>query len=396
MRILFVSDVCLPRINGVSTSIRSFRGTLQARGHEVPLVAPRYGDEAGEPGVTRVRGRPVPRDPEDRIMRWRALRAACRAAVAGCDLVHAQTPFLAYYAARDAARHAGVPLVVSYHTYFEGYLHHYLPFLPRGATAWAARTFSRGQCNAADALVVPTDSIRALLTGYGVRRACHVVPTGLDLERFRHADGRGFRQSLGIAPDEPLALHLGRLAHEKNIGFLLDAFALVRRRLPRARLLLTGDGPAVADLRAQAARLGLADAILFHDYITDRQRVADCYAAADAFLFASQTETQGLVLLEAMAAGAPVVAVAALGSTEVLPAESGAVVVPLERERFAAATVEVLGDRARGLRIAARQQGFVAGWSEEAMSRRMERVYRSVLQEARRETAPAPAACEEA
>jgi glycosyltransferase involved in cell wall biosynthesis len=379
MRILFVSDVYLPRVNGVSTSIRSFRGSLESLGHEVRLVVPRYGDESPEQGVTRVPSTPVPFDPEDRRLHRAALRAACRAAAADCDVVHAQTPFLAYYAARDAARHVGRPLVVSYHTYFEGYLHHYVPFLPRPFAAWFARHFSRAQCNAADALVVPTRAIRELLAGYGVARPTHVVPTGLDLPLYRDADGAGFRRALGIAPDVPLALHLGRLAHEKNVGFVISAFARVHARMPTARLLIAGEGPATADLQAQVARLGLAEAVTFIGYLTDRRSVAACYAAADAFLFASQTETQGLVLLEAMASGTPVVSVAALGAVEVLPETSGAVVVPPDVVAFGDAAGAVLGDADRRAAIVTRQHAFVAEWSEAAMTHRLLEVYQGVL-----------------
>lgn len=394
MRILFVSDVYLPRVNGVSTSIRSFRSGLEALGHEVRLVVPRYGDEPPEPGVARVPGTPVPFDPEDRRLHRTALRTACRAAAADCDVVHAQTPFVAYYAARDAARHAGKPLVVSYHTYFEGYLHHYVPLLPRPAAAWLARRFTRAQCNVADAIVVPTQAIGDLLARYGVERPSHVVPTGLDLARYRAADGAGFRQQLGIDPQVPLALHLGRLAHEKNVGFVVEAFAHVHARLPRARLLIAGEGPAAADLHALVARLGLCDAIDFIGYLTDRRRVAACYAAADAFLFASQTETQGLVLLEAMASGVPVVAVAALGAAEVLPESSGAVVVPLDRDAFGAATLALLQNRERRAGIVARQHAFVSGWSEAAMSRRLVEVYRGLLEAAARPV-PVTPPCEE-
>lgn len=394
MRILFVSDVYLPRVNGVSTSIRSFRSGLEALGHEVRMVVPRYGDEPPEPGVARVPGTPVPFDPEDRRLHRTALRAACRAAAADCDVVHAQTPFLAYYAARDAARHAGKPLVVSYHTYFEGYLHHYVPLLPRPAAAWLARHFTRSQCNAADALVVPTTAIRDLLSGYGVSRPACVVPTGLDLALYRDADGAGFRRALGIETDVPLALHLGRLAHEKNVGFVISAFARVRSRLPRARLLIAGEGPATGDLQALVARLGLGDAVTFIGYLTDRHSVAACYAAADAFLFASQTETQGLVLLEAMAAGSPVVSVAALGAVEVLPEASGAVVVPLDLAAFSDAACAVLDDRARGAAVVARQRTFVADWSEAAMTRRLLAVYEGLVET--RTTSPATPLCEEA
>jgi hypothetical protein len=130
--------------------------------------------------------------------------------------------------------------------------------------------------------------------------------------------------------------------------------------------------------------------VRFIGYLTERRRVAACYAAADAFLFASQTETQGLVLLEAMASGVPVVAVAALGAAELLPADSGAVVVPLECDAFGAATLALLENREHRAGIVARQHAFVSGWSEASMSRRLVEVYRGLLAPAARLAAVTP------
>ena len=156
MRVLMVSDVYSPRVNGVSTSIETFRGTLADLGVEVRLVAPRYADEADEPGIVRVRGRPVPGDPEDRLVGWRAMHREVLAAARDCDLIHVQTPFVAHYAGLKAARKLGLPVLATYHTLFEEYLQHYAAFLPAGWLRGQARAFSRRQCNALDTVVVPS------------------------------------------------------------------------------------------------------------------------------------------------------------------------------------------------------------------------------------------------
>lgn len=128
MRVLMVSDVYFPRINGVSTAIQTYREVLARHGIDVSLVAPDYGNGCGETWVSRVAARRVPRDPEDRLMHWRAMRSSVDAALArGCDLIHVQTPFLAHYAGHAAARRAGLPVVATYHTLFEEYLQHYAP-----------------------------------------------------------------------------------------------------------------------------------------------------------------------------------------------------------------------------------------------------------------------------
>ena len=132
MRILMVSDVYFPRVNGVSTSIETFRRTLDGLGVEVRLVVPRYGDEPEEAGVIRVAGRPVPGDPEDRLVGWPAMHRAVLEAAGDCDLIHVQTPFVAHYAGLKAARTLGLPVVATYHTLFEEYLQHYARLIPAG------------------------------------------------------------------------------------------------------------------------------------------------------------------------------------------------------------------------------------------------------------------------
>ena len=171
MRILYLSDVYFPRVNGVSTSIQTFRRELEALGHEIIVVAPDYGQPTAlNDRVIRIPARRVPLDPEDRLMHSAALRTLPeRAELRGIDLVHVQTPFAAHYAGLRIARELGVPVVATYHTFFEEYLYHYAPFAPRAWMRAFARIFSRRQGNQVDALVVPSRAMHAALTAYGVR-----------------------------------------------------------------------------------------------------------------------------------------------------------------------------------------------------------------------------------
>lgn len=376
MRVLMVSDVYFPRVNGVSTSIETFRRTLPGEGVEVRLVVPRYGAEPDEPGIARIPGRPVPRDPEDRLVGWRAMHAAVERAAAGCDLVHIQTPFVAHYAGLRAARRHGLPVLATYHTLFEEYLQHYAAFLPAGWLRRQARALSRRQCNALDAVVVPSSAMRERLAAYGVTAPMHVLPTGIPLSRFTAGDGATFRQRHGIAPARPVALFVGRVAHEKNIGFLLDALASARRRCPEALLLVTGEGPAMPELRRQAESLALGEGVRFLGYLDRARELPACYAAADAFVFASRTETQGLVLLEAMAAGLPVVALAAMGTKDILAAARGCLVPPDDPAAFGEILADFLNHQEGRPRLRREAQAYAAEWSDAAMAARLAGLYR--------------------
>ena len=162
MHVLHVTDVYFPRVNGVSTSIRSFRADLAAAGVETTLVAPAYGGASApddDAGIVRVPSARVPRDPEDRRMHWGALEAQLAGMAArGVDLVHIQTPFLAHYAGLRAARRLGVPAIATCHTLFEEYLHHYVPALPRPWGRRLARTLTRSQAAGLAALGTQTQN----------------------------------------------------------------------------------------------------------------------------------------------------------------------------------------------------------------------------------------------
>jgi 1,2-diacylglycerol 3-alpha-glucosyltransferase len=395
VRILHVSDVYFPRINGVSTSIQTFRRELARLGHETTLVAPAYPAPHEDDACTvRVASRSVPLDPEDRAMRWGPLRRLDRRlADERFDLVHVQTPFLAHYAGIRFARHRGIPVVATYHTLFEEYLFHYVPLVPRGVMRALARRISRGQCEALDAVIVPSTAMRETLERYGVRTRIEIVPTGIPLAEVSGGDGMRFRAAHGITPSRPVLLYVGRVAFEKNIGFLLRMLVLVRRQVPDALLMICGEGPALAKLTRLARTLGLAESVRFVGYLERTTHLLDCYRAADAFVFASRTETQGLVLLEAMALGVPVVSTAVMGTRDIVGPERGALVAADDEEDFAAKAVRLLGDRGLRARLSAEGREYARTWSAAALALRMEAFYRSVLDRARepRLTSPEPA-----
>jgi 1,2-diacylglycerol 3-alpha-glucosyltransferase len=385
VRALLISDVYFPRVNGVSTSLATFRRDLPECGVTTTLVAPAYpqaqpsASGGAEEGLVRVPSAAIPRDPEDRRMRWNALSQALAAlARERFDVVHIQTPFVAHYAGVRFARRAGLPCVATYHTFFEEYLHHYVPALPHGAGRLLARAFTRSQCRQVNALIAPSEPMRVLLAEYGVRTPIHVLPTGLPAECFRPGDGARFRAAQGLPPDRPIVLYVGRVAHEKNIEFLIRMFERLHARMPRLLLVIAGEGPARKSLGQLAERLGLAEHVCFVGYLERAHALLDCYAAARAFVFASRTETQGLVLLEAMAQGIPVVSTAELGTRSVLQPASGALVVREDLGEFAAAVQRLLSDDELRKSSSVRARTYAQTWSSQAMAQRLAALYREV------------------
>jgi 1,2-diacylglycerol 3-alpha-glucosyltransferase len=381
MRILKISDVFFPRVNGVSTSIETFRRDLVALGHEVVLVAPAYagGPDLADPSIRRVPARAVPQDPEDRIMSLRGLRRAlAELSARQFDVVHIHTPFLAHYAGLRFARAQGTPVVATYHTLFEEYLHHYVPLLPRVLGRGLARRFSRSQCNQLDAVIAPSTAMQQALLSYGIRKRIEILPTGLPAERFRAGDGNAFRRRHDLNQDRPLLLFVGRAAHEKNIGFLLEMMLALKALGSDSLLLIAGEGPAAQSLRAQSTRMGLDGSVRFLGYFERSGELQDCYSAADAFVFSSLTETQGLVLLEAMAQGIPVVAIPRMGTIDILGSNLGCRPAPNDPKGFAQVVRDLLADRAACRALGEEGRRYAHTWASATMAQRLSALYASL------------------
>lgn len=404
MRLLMVSDVYFPRVNGVSTSIRTFADWLVQQGHELLLVAPDYGAGSGQEAVDgassfpirRVPARVIPFDPEDRLMRRAAVdRLAKTLATQGWDVIHCHTPFRAHRMAVRLRRGIGVPVVESYHTFFEEYIAHYLPWAPAGLLRWFARFASWRLCAEVDHLIVPSAQMVEVLRGYGIATPHSILPTGIDLDAFRGGDGAAFRERHGIAADAPVIVTVSRLAVEKNIAFLLDVAARLRPRFPALRFLIAGEGPDGARLRRLASEKGLDGCVRFFGNLDRQRELLDAYRAGDAFVFASPTETQGLVLIEAMALGVPIVSTAVMGTATVLQDTRGALIAPEQEAGFAECVARLLSDPDLRARLAAAGLQDAQRWSSQRLMGEAEQLYRRLARAVDAE-APGTRALEEA
>jgi glycosyltransferase involved in cell wall biosynthesis len=385
-----LSDVYFPRVNGVSTSIRTFALALSRMGHAVTLVAPEYDD--ADPGgvpddgdafkVIRLPARTIFFDPEDRLIRASALRRVLpELAAQAWDVVHIHTPFRAHQLGVRLARETGLPTVETYHTYFEEYVAHYLPWFPGGLTRMLARWLSRRLCHDVDHLIVPSEQMVQVLQRYGIGTPHTVIPTGIDLEEFRGGDGARFRALHGIDPSRPSLVTVSRLAVEKNIPFLLQVARKLVDEFPTLVFLVAGEGPDAGRLNTMAADLGLADHVRFFGNLDRRNTLLDAYRAGDVFVFASPTETQGLVLIEAMALGVPIVSTAVMGTATVLAGARSAVVSAEEVCAFAEHVAGLLREPARRAALAAQGPRDAKAWSTETLMEQVVALYARLASE---------------
>ncbi len=389
-----LSDVYFPRVNGVSTSIRTFREDLQKAGHRVLLVAPQYpiDDFADDPETLRVKSRAVPFDPEDRIVSRGAVAAMLPKVIQfQPEVVHVHTPFAAHYMGLSIAKQLAIPVVITYHTYFEHYLQHYLPWIPATWLRWASRAITVRQCGQVDAVISPSGPMTSALKRYGVQTPIRVIPTGLLKTTERQGHRSGFREAHGWG-QRPIALFVGRVAHEKNIGFLLEMFPSVLRQVPEALLVIAGEGPALPWLQQEVVRRGLNSHVQLLGYLQRETSLVDCFQAADVFVFASRTETQGLVLIEALAQGTPVVSTAVMGTAEVLQGAGGAIVATEDIEDFSAKVVRVLTDPSLQQKLSKAGRQDAERWDSTQCMLSLLDLYLSVIAERALRKDPYPAA----
>jgi glycosyltransferase involved in cell wall biosynthesis len=381
MKILYVSDVYFPRINGVSTSIQTFRHELRGLGHTVHLIAPDYyAPSDDESDILRIPSRYLPMDPEDRMMRFGdAMRHLPEFRSEMYDIIHVQTPFVAHYLGLKLSRLLRIPCVETYHTFFEEYLYHYIPFMPKSLMKMAARNFSRRQGNSLDGLAIPSGPMLEVLRAYGVTTPAEIIPTGLEEDSFVPGDGDGFRERYGIAADRPMMLFVGRVAFEKNIGFLLEVLQRVRSEIPEVLFVIAGEGPARAGLEESVEKMGLQGNVKFIGYLDRKTELNNCYRSADVFVFSSRTETQGLVLLEAMAQGVPVVSTAEMGTKDVLKEGQGVWIAKEEAGEFSAKVVALLRDSAQRKHLGDAGREYAHSWSASRQAERMVEFYQRMI-----------------
>ena len=382
MKILFISDVYFPRINGVSTSIRTFVLQMQNLGHEVHLIAPDYDvvteDEAW---IKRIPARSIYFDPEDKLMKYgEAVKLLPALEQEKYDIIHVHTPFVAHYLGLKLAAQLNIPCIETYHTFFEDYLHHYLPWMPKSIARGIARMISKRQCNAVDAIVAPSNPMLDVLRKYGVNVLSEVIPTGLQDSSFAAADGQAFRLKYGIPLDRPMLLYVGRVAFEKNIDFLLEMTKLLAEKRPDVLLVVTGEGPAEASLHKLAKTLEIEKNVQFIGYLDRNKELNACYESADIFVFASKSETQGLVLLEAMAQATPVVAIAELGTASILIEGKGALIAPDDTAQFAERVHQLLLNPEHRFELGNRAKNYALDkWTATLQAQRMIKFYEEII-----------------
>ena len=384
MKIAFFLDAYLPTKNGVASSARTTAQELRARGHRVVIFAPRFLDyEDDDPDVVRfaaghwfkARDYPVAFPFLSRV----SPRTAYRFAREHFDLVHVHSPFVLGNLGAHWAQFHFLPLVWTFHTLYHHYAHYSItpPETSRAYILWRIRRMLL-KCNR---VIAPSNAVERVVLRLMPGAPTRVVPTGVDVARFAGGERSATRKVLGLAPEEVALLYVGRLASEKNLGFLLRSVAPVLQNQP-AKLVLVGGGPSMEVLKRQANTLGIASRVVFAGFVEPEQ-INNFYAMADVFTFASRTETQGLSIAEALCAGLPCVVVNAMGAAEAIePGEDGFLVPPQEN-RFRAAVEQLVCDGELRAQMSAHARERAPRFSKERRVGELLALYEEAIAEVR-------------
>lgn len=317
MKIGIFSECYRPTTNGVVVSIDTFRATLTQMGHEIFIFAPRTKDYIDEDPahVFRLPSFTWPGQKYYPIALPGFGHTLQLAANLSLDIIHCQHLSFAGQLGQNIARRLGLPAVYTYHTLIAEYTH-YVPLFHNFAKKYLIKR-SRIFCNRSDAVVTPSPSMRKKLLNYGVTTPISVIPTGIYPERYTRDCRPQLLQKFQIPDNRKLLLYVGRLAAEKNIPLLLESLKIIKGKYPAIHLLLVGSGPQEPDYRHWLAQNKLSDYVTFTGFLP-KEETEKVFGACDIFTFPSLTDTQGIVVVEAMAAGTPPVAVEALGPADII------------------------------------------------------------------------------
>lgn len=316
MRIGLFTDTYPPFINGVSTSVLMLKQGLEKLGHEVYVVT--VNDESfsykEEDGVLKIPSFPIGlmNFRQSGIYPIKALKIIKKWKL---DIIHSHTEFSIGTFARLISKQLNIPLVHTYHTMYEEYIYYITKGYFNSASKKLVEYLTLFLCDKTiDELIVPTEKTKELFKDkYKVKRDVYVIPSGIDTTRFykENIDKNeiiNLKKDLGLKKTDFIVLYVGRIAKEKSIDFLINNFNSVLKRIPKAKMIIVGDGPDIKDLIDLTRKKGLENKIIFTGKApwTD---VPKYYSLCDVFVTASKTETQGLTVMEAMGASKPVVAI---------------------------------------------------------------------------------------
>lgn len=390
-RVAMFTNTYAPMVGGIERAVANVHQDLNASGHLCRVITPVFKNaEHSADGVLRMpaltgigeKEFSIPLPATGRLQHWMEAIEP--------DIVHAHQPFLLGDTAWRVARLRHIPLVFTHHTFYERYAH-YLRMDPDRAFRLVTDMTTR-YANRSDLVIAPTESVRSALLERGVNSPIEVAPSGIDWALFAGGSRTAGRQLLGLSAEEEVIGHVGRLAQEKNMSYLIEAVLHALERRPDAKFVLVGEGDRLDWARRRFEEASMTSRLVVPGVVLGAN-LADVYAALDTFVFASLTDTQGLVLAEAMAAAVPIVALDAPGARDCVVDQITGYLLPASasEQDFGERIASLLGMKGQRETFGAQAQEQSRKFSRTSCLKRLLCVYERAFAEYRTEP-PAPEA----
>ena len=402
MKIAFFTDSYYPRINGVSASVRSYATKLAEMGHQVCIVCCDYENSENKKfrrknyfekydklhpnlRVYRISSINVFISKEDksaRLTAWHDLKH--RMDEFKPDVVHINSEFIVGYFGLIYSRHRNIPSVYTFHTMWEDYVDGYIKFVPVYSAKKIVKEMIKFYLKRANIVIAPTVNIAEVIKSYNVERDVKILPTGipdaLDPKKLK-VPPLYFEKLHNLLPyvqKKHILLYVGRVVKEKNLEFLYPVLKEVKKTYKDTMLVFVGGGPELEELKAKAKKEKLASDMIFAGYRT-REELAYFYNLSDVFVFPSKTETQGLVTLEAMMAGLPVVAIGERGTLDVMRGDNGGYMVKEDVAEFSEKVLLLLKDKELHAQKSKEGKEWAMQWSLDTLTEKLISYYEEAI-----------------
>jgi len=397
MRIVMFTDAYWPRVNGVTVSVDTFSRSLIKDGHEVLIVCSFYPSgydtalaiqsekKEDEPRIVRVPSMPAFVTKEDRLAKFDKWHWVFKQVeVFNPDIVHINTEMVIAEFGFLYAKAHNLPAIYTFHTMWEDYAPNYFPMFPAFIVKFFIRGVLKNILRRSYKVIVPTQQIEAVVRKYKPDTETFLLPTGIDPALFSHdkAEISAFKEAFNaLFPEtygKKLLLMAGRVVREKNIGFLLKILPDILKKNPDTMLVIIGGGPDMDFFKDEAKQYGVEASCVFTGYL-DRSQLSLTYAISDIFVFPSLTDTQGLVTLEAMFSGVPVVAIGALGTLMVMGGDNGGFMVKDDPKEFADRVLQLLNDEELYKQKSKEARIHAQSWSLGEITKRLAVIYKETV-----------------
>jgi len=383
MKIGMFINYYTPSKGGMETSVINLCRGLEKAGHQTFVFAPEY---------------PNYIDKEKNIFRYKSFRfnyegyfyvlplpffsSGIKEIVKNLnlDIIHSHQPYSLGDEALKFSKKLNIPLVFTYHIKYEDY-HHYVPFIPENISRKFIRKITTKYSNQCGAIIAPSTAIKKLLIDHQIKAPISIIPSGIDIDNFAKDAGQRekIREKYQIKKDDVALITACRLTEEKNVGFLARSFNKIKKSCGNAKFLIVGDGAARKELEQMAIEFGIKDSIIFTGLV-NKEEIINLYQASDIFIFASLTETQGLVAVEAMAAGNPVVAVKASGIEDMIINGEDGFLTSESEEEFSNSVIKIINDKNLREKMSARAKINSQRFSIEPWVEKVVELYKTIKQ----------------